>query len=67
MTEYRCTIVTTRDYGDSPAAGKTTTATLARIPDGTHWQALPMTFEIAVPEGTRPGGIYEMTLKVKSK
>ena len=67
MTEYRCTIITTRDYGDSPAAGKTTMATLAKIPDGTHWQALPTTFEIAVPEGTRPGAIYKLTLELKSE
>jgi len=67
MTKYRCTIVTTRDYGDSPAAGKTTTATLAKIPDGTHWQAYPRIIEITVAEGTRPGAIYNLTLEVESE
>lgn len=67
MTEYRCTMVTTRDYGDSPAAGKTTMATLSRIPDGMHWRALPGSFEIAVPEGTRPGKIYKLNLEEQNQ
>lgn len=60
---YRATSVTTVDYGDGPAAGKATTAHLAIIPDGSRWDSRPQAFTIAVPEGTRPGGIFRVTIE----
>lgn len=48
---YNTTLVTTRDYGNGPAAGKTTMATLARIPDGTHHNNAPGLIEIKIEEG----------------
>jgi len=65
MAKYRCTSVTTVDYGDGPAAGKSTMARLSRIPDGGHWLDFPTTIDIAVPEGTRPGTVYELKLEIK--
>jgi len=65
MTEYKCTSVTTVDYGDGPAAGKSTMARLVRLPDGGHWLDFPTTIDVAVPEGTRPGTVYELRLRIK--
>lgn len=62
---YRLTKVTTEDYGDHPSAGKRYIGQLARIPDGSRWDALPQVFNIAVPEGTRPGAVFTMTLEAR--
>lgn len=59
---YRCTVVTTEDYGDSPHAGQTAIATLAVISDGSHWQDRPATIKLRVPCGTRPGGTWLVTI-----
>ena len=56
--EYRLTVVTTKDYGSSVRAY----GLLARIPDGSRWDRLPLTIEVAVPEGTRPGAIFDVSI-----
>lgn len=60
---YRLTSVTTVDYGDSPCAGKTVHGELAVIPDGSRWDDRPVVIRIALPEGTRPGAIYRVTIE----
>lgn len=60
---YRCREVTTHDYGDGPAAGVVSIAQLSIIPDGSHWQDRPQTLSIRVPAGTRPGGVWSITIQ----
>ena len=65
MPEYRysCVCVTTEDYGDGPYAGPEAIATLSVLPDGSHWRERPVSLKIAVPVGTRPGGIYRVVIE----
>lgn len=68
---YRAIEVTTRDYGDplkrehdgTPIAGPVAIATLAIIPDGSHWQDRPQTITTRVPLGTRPGGLWRVVIE----
>jgi hypothetical protein len=60
---YRLTEVVTRDFGDTPAAGKMVSGVLSVIPDGTPWHNRPATISIGVPEGTRPGGLYRVVIE----
>lgn len=60
---YRCVKVTTTDYGSGPSAGKVSVASLAVIPDGSHWQSKPATIDILVPIETRPGSIYRVVIE----
>lgn len=60
---YRCTSVTTVDYGDSPSAGQSATAEMAAIPDGSDWTSRPPILKVSVPVGTRPGGLWRITIE----
>jgi hypothetical protein len=63
--EYRLVSVETTDYGDGPACEKRVIGSFSRIPDGTHWEALPQSFKASLAEGTRPGAVFELTLQAK--
>lgn len=67
QADYRMTIVETHDYGDGPACPKRVIATFARIPDGSHWEAMPATLRISVPEGTRPGQVFTLSLRARGE
>lgn len=60
--KYRCTMVETKDYGDGPEAGVTSRAMLSVIPDGSRWDDRPQAIFIRVPVGTRPGGLYRVSI-----
>lgn len=63
---YRATVVTTHDYGDGAgSSGKVATATLAVLPDGSHWQDRPATISTRVPLGTRPGDEWRVVIELK--
>lgn len=48
---YNTVRITTQDYGNGTAAGKDHTATLARIPDGSHYANAPSLIEVKIAEG----------------
>jgi hypothetical protein len=61
--QYRCTVVTTEDYGDTPATGQYAEATLSVIADGSFWRDRAATIKIGVPVGTRPGALFRVTIE----
>lgn len=60
--KYRTTTVTTYDYG----VYEVTVATLAVVPDGSHWRDRPATISVRVPPGTRPGGEWRVVIEPKA-
>ncbi|MEA3044538.1 MAG: hypothetical protein QOH47_2376 [Sphingomonadales bacterium] len=62
---YRVIAVKTTDYGDGPATGRAAWAVLSVVPDGSHWQSRPTNLEISVPVGSRPGGLWKLTLEAQ--